>query len=607
VKGFVAELQRRRVFRVAAVYAGVAFIVAQVAALLLPALLLPEWVFRLIVVLLILGFPLALALAWAFDVTPFGVVRTSSEPFELGSAPERPPRRPASAQRIAAVGGVVMFAAAAGAFAVFGGSWQTVRAEATLEDLHSIAVLPLENRSADEENEYFSDGLTEELLNALAQVEGLRVAARTSSFAFKGVHGQVGEIGRSLNVRSVLEGSVRREGNRVRVTVQLSDVATGHQLWSRSYDRELSDIFAIQDAIAREIVASLVPRVASAEALARLGSTSSVEAYEAYLKARHAFWEGQSEENLRRAARHYEEALAHDPDYALALAGLSDAYMLLANHLPPREVMPVGRAAAVRALELDRELSEGYVALASINWFYDWDWEAAARNYRRSFSVNRAVYTRCICYVWYLAVTGDVESAVQEAERARALDPVAHLPAVTMAWMYYLAGQPARAEAELAGLERTGSTTSLIPRLRAWMLWDAGNRTGALAAFETQLLPGEPPERFAARASPVAVAELAYVYSRAGRTGEARRIAAALEARAGAAYVPPEYVAAAHGAAGDTAAAALWLERAYENRSNVGMFSAYPVARSLHGMPAYARLLERIGMPNAQAAARGRR
>jgi adenylate cyclase len=608
------ELRRRHVFRVAFVYGAIAWLVIQIAATSFPYLDLPRWTVTLIIVLAMLGLPIALVLAWAYDLTPDGVRR--AEPLEPANSADAATAAAGTAPAVAASRAAApplarrgLAVAAVGVSLLLGGYLYTIRpaaATAEADALHSIAVLPFVNMSADQANEYFSDGLTEELLNLLAQVEGLRVAARTSAFAFKGVNDDVTEIGRKLNVQTVLEGSVRRTADRLRVTAQLINVADGYHIWSRTFDhRDIADIFVIQDEISRAIVANLLPRFAIAE-LAAHGSTTDVHAYDEYLKGRYAFWQGTAESNLRTAIAHYEAALERDPGYALAYAGLSDAFMLLGGqHAEPNDVFPQAKAAALRALELDDQLAEGYVALASINWFYEWDWLAAERNYRRSFSVNRAVYTRCICYVWYLAVLGDIEAAVREGQRARSLDPVGHLPLTTLAQMYFLAGRRDEARATLADLEQAGSTSPLIARLRAWMAWDEGRRDAAVAQLETLRASFDGRGGFAASAPPIAVAELAFMLANTGRRAEARQLAEQLEGRAQQRYVPAELVAAAFASVGESAEAERWIERAYRSRSNLGMFSAYPIARALEPVPAYADVLRRVGVPaRARAAVR---
>ena len=592
VLDFWAELKRRHVGRVAVAYAVIGFGVVQVATSFFPALRLPEWTVSFVVAIVVLGFPLALVLAWAFEITPGGVRR--AEPMATAAAPGP---RASSAVGYLGVGILV-------ALVAFGlTSSITGRDGAPGADpVQSVAVLPFANLSTDAENEAFSDGLTEELLNVLAQVKGLRVPARTSSFAFKNVNHDITEIGQKLGVEMVLEGSVRKAGERLRITAQLIRVADGSHVWSNTYDRQLSDVFAIQEEIAAAIVEQLLPRVAATSEASGLvrATTSNLDAYESYLQGRHQFWQQGGEEGLRRAAAFFDGAIEQDPEYAIAYAGLSDAYMLLggSGFAPPNDVFPQSKEAALKALELDGRLAEGYVALASINWLYDWDWAAADRNYRRSFSVNPLLHTRCICYAWYLAVTGDLDAAVLEAERARTMDPLARLPRVIAAWMYYLSGRTTEAEAEVQAIFEMSATDASARRIRAWLHWDAGRRESAIAELEQVRTDLESRGGFAAKASPVMVAELASMYARAGRRAEAEQLLAALTERAGRQYVPPEYVAAVHGALGTMDEAAQWLEQALDSRSNLAQFNALPLSAPLHRESWYRQVMTRVGLPS---------
>ena len=473
-------------------------------------------------------------------------------------------------------------------------------AEGNPEAIRSIAVLPFVNMSADAENEYFSDGLTEELLNVLAQVNGLRVAARTSSFQFKGKNHDIGEIGRKLNVESVLEGSVRKVGDRIRITAQLINVEDGYHLWSETYDRELRDIFAIQDEISKAIVGNLMPRLAGGSATTPVREpTKNMEAYELYLRGRHEFWKGPGEEGLRRTADFFEKAIDQDPSFALAYANLADAYMLLANHVPPRETMPKAKAAALKAIELDPKLAEGYVALASINWLYDWDWAAADRNYRRSFSVNPLLHTRCICYAWYLAVTGDPEAAVLEAERARTMDPLARLPMVISGWMYYFAGRYDDARKQVDDIFALSSKDLAARRIAAWIAWDQGRRAEAIAELEKVRDEFESKGGFGAKASPAAVTDLGFMYAKAGRRAETEQLLRDMVDRADRQYIPAENIAALFGALGDMDQAFGWLDRAYTNRSTFATFNLLPISEPLRSDPRYQEIMGKIGLDRA--------
>lgn len=587
---FVDELKRRRVIRVAIVYGVIGFGIMQVAGDFFPALQLPSWTVTFLAVLIILGFPIALGLAWAFQVAPDRGAGTE----DLHPAP-----RPAGSRAVGFIGVGILLGLVG-----FGLAYNPMMRPDMGSDrsIRSIAVLPFANLSTDEENEAFSDGLTEELLNALARIDRLRVPARTSSFAFKNVNHDISEIGRKLNVDVLLEGSVRKAADRLRISVQLISVADGSQLWSETYDRELADVFAIQEEIAESIVAQLLPRFSPDGTSGRFvdATTESVSAYQSYLQGRHQFWQQGGEEGLRRAAAFFEDAVQQDTDYALAYAGLADAYMVLggSGFARPHDIFPDAKAAALKALSLDDRLAEGYVALASINWQYDWDWAAAATNYRRSFSVNPLLHTRCICYAWYLAVTGDRDAAVLEAERARTMDPLARLPHIISGWMYYLAGRYDDAQAQVDEIFAANAKDGSARRIAAWIHWSRGRH--AEAVEELEKMRGEQDARgFARTGSPLVVAELATMYARTGREAEAREFAAALVSRAQRQYIPPEYVAAIHGALGEFDTAFAFLEEAFENRSNLAQFNALPFSEPLRAQPRYRSLIERVGLGSA--------
>jgi adenylate cyclase len=390
---FVAELRRRRVFRVAAVYAVVAFVLVQVADIVFPALQLPEWTVTLVVALAILGFPLALALAWVFDVTPEGVRRTRST--------RREQRRAASAT------------APAG------------EAERADRRFDSIAVLPFVDLSPDKDQEYFSDGLTEELLNVLAKVRGLRVPARTSSFAFKGQNTDIGEIGERLHVETVLEGSVRTWESRVLITAQLIAVEDGYHLWSETYKRDLKDIFAVQEEIARSIVRTLRGELlGEAEAPQVREATADPEAYRLYLKGWH-FASRFSADDYRRAIPLFEEAARRDPGFARAHASLSNVWGMLGylGAEPPAEALERARALAGRALELDPLLDEAYVARGRAALFSR-DFEAAERDLRRALELSPAFARAHIALGMLLSYLCRPEEAVAAIRQAAELDPL---------------------------------------------------------------------------------------------------------------------------------------------------------------------------------------
>lgn len=413
-----AELKRRQVFKVAAVYGATAFVVMQAADFLVPALRLSDAIASAIALVAVLGFPLALVLAWALELTPTGVQRTAptvSGELEAIVAQPRSRRWPAG---ILALVGITLLG---------GGGWWVLRPGSSGGGPYdSIAVLPFVNLSDDPGNEYFSDGLAEELINALTAVEGLKVAARTSAFAFKGQDADVREIGRALDVATVLEGSVRKAGDRVRITAQLINVGDGFHLWSETYDRRLNDIFAVQDEISRSIVDALsVSLGASAEERGLfLGGTDDVEAYELYLRGRQR-WVTRRPDQLHLALNDFEAAVARDSSFALAWSGLADAIDALAWREPEaRPLVPRGLAAARRALALEPGLAEGYASLGVLLFEFERDYAEAERALRRAVELKPGYATARHFYGALLRSIGRLPEALEQHGRAVRLDPL---------------------------------------------------------------------------------------------------------------------------------------------------------------------------------------
>src|SRR6266446_4295582 len=309
----IAELKRRRVFRAVAGYAIVAFALLQIIEPVMHGLRLPDWTLSFVVVALAVAFPVVVVLAWVFDVSSGGIERT------VPLQPEGPRRLPV-AVTLGAVPGL---------------AWYFTRASRNTDSpaaplAASVAVLPFVNMSAAKDEEYFSDGITEEVINALANVEGLRVVSRTSAFAYKNKNLSVRQIGEELAVATVLEGSVRREGNAMRLSAQLINAADGYHLWSKTYDRELKSIFAVEDELARAIAEALRPKLLKQASLAP-APTGNLEAHDLYLKGRHS-WSKRTEGDLKEAMGLFERAIALDPTYALAHSGLADCHLLLGEY-----------------------------------------------------------------------------------------------------------------------------------------------------------------------------------------------------------------------------------------------------------------------------------
>ncbi len=425
----IAELKRRNVFRVGAAYGIVGWLLVEMASVVLPALRLPEWTLTLLVFLVVAGFPLALILAWAFELTPEGI-KLDQDVVASETATQQTGRKLDFAIIALLVIAVVYFAVEKFLLEV-----EPERAVATPEPIpveqavvreNSIAVLVFANLSDDPNNEYFSQGISEELLNVLTRVTSLRVASRTSSFSFKGTNATIPEIAAQLNVNHILEGSVRKAGNRVRITAQLIDVESDSHLWSDTYDRELDDIFAIQKEIADHIVAELTQALNAEEAIADsiLPPTTDLAAYEIYLQGRYLL-ALRGGENLKKAARLFEQAVQIDSSFADAYGALSKTYSLLPAYLSvsdSRSFTEKSEAAIDKALQLDSDQTEALIARGYNATSFRWKWDEARSAFEHALRVSPNHAGVHNFYGDYFAIIGDFENAEKFERRAMELD-----------------------------------------------------------------------------------------------------------------------------------------------------------------------------------------
>ena len=418
--GFLFELKRRRVWRVAGAYVLVGWMAVEIVLETFPLLGFPEWVPRLAVILLFLGFPVTLVLAWAYDLTSAGVVRTPALDEERAGAATAPVVLNATRARLAGVFGAGMVVALVG----FGAYSAYVPGAAVRpESIQSLAVLPFADLSAAGDQRYFADGVTEELISRLSRVEGLRVAGRTSSFALRDEEAGTGEVAERLRVDALVDGSVRREGDRLRVTAELVDARSGFQIWGESYDRAVDDIFAIQDDIASAIVEALRLQLGQ-ESRLRSG-TESVRAHDAYLLGL-ARWHQRTEADLERALEYFVEAVTEDPAYAPAHAGLALTYAVLPAYsdLSAAEAAERGSEAAARALALNAHLAEAHAAIGQIAQALEWNLESAEMAYRRAIEAQPSYATGHQWYAETLMMRGRLGEAAREMETALRLDPL---------------------------------------------------------------------------------------------------------------------------------------------------------------------------------------
>jgi serine/threonine-protein kinase len=456
----------------------------------------------------------------------------------------------------------------------------------------SIAVLPFANISTDEENEYFCDGLAEELLNALSKIEALRVAARTSAFSFKGKDTDIREIGQKLNVGTVLEGSVRKASNRLRITAQLVNVADGYHLWSERYDRELQDIFDIQDEISLAIVDALKVKLLGAEKAAVLKRhTDDAETYELYLKGRFHFSK-LTEDGIGKAIAYYQQAIAKEPNYALAFAGLANCYLHLwyYSYLPPDEAVPHLRAAAARALAIDSTLSEAHLALARLTFYHEWDWPETERKFQQALALNPNYAEAHEEYGVFLAVMNRPDEAVGQGKRALELDPLSLLTNFNVGWLFWVNGQ----------LDQLLTQGEKLLELEPYFF--GGHWLTATAA----LLQGRVEQALAEFAiavqlggGPAVMANLGCAYGLVGQPDKARQQLNQLQALRAERYIGQYDEALIYAGLGETERAFAGLERAHELHEGMLVFlrQIAPLIPSLRDDPRLTDLLRRIGLP----------
>jgi eukaryotic-like serine/threonine-protein kinase len=455
--------------------------------------------------------------------------------------------------------------------------------------IRSLVVLPFENRSGDPAQEYFADGMTDALIADLAQIAALRVISRTSAMRFKGIHPPLSEIARELRVDGVVEGSALRVGDRVRITVQLVDVASDRSLWAKSYERGLSDILALQSEVAHAIADEIRIQVTPDER-ARLRSKGAVNpaAHVAYLQGSF-LWNRFTGESVKEAIRRYEEALAIDPNYAAAYAGLADSYVMLANHhiLPPREGYSLGRKAAERGLSLDESLAELHTSLGWIHRLFDWDWPAAERESLRAVQLNPGYAFGRSRYALLLSGMGRHEEAIAEAQRAHELDPLNLLTYTVVGDTLFYARRFDRSVVPYRKCLELDPTFGAAHTDLARSLEHLGRADEAIEEFVRGTAGPD------GRSRPSS--GLAILYARAGRQDDARSTLESVQALAQKQFVSPYGIASYYAVIGDNDRALDWLEKAYAERDGTLVWlKVHPRLDGLRGEPRFRDLLARM-------------
>ena len=469
----------------------------------------------------------------------------------------------------------------------------------------SIAVLPFVNMSPDPDNEYFSDGLAEELINALTQLSGLRVVSRTSAFSFKGMNQSISEIGRQLNVDTILEGSVRKAGKRLRITAQLINAADGYHIWSERYDREMEDIFDLQDEITRKIVNKLrVNLTQDSQELLVKRYTENVEAYNLYLKGRYHLNQ-RTEQSILKAIECFEQAVSEDDGYALPHAGLAEAYillnldnLLLLGETTPSDTHSKAKEAGRRAIALDESCAEAHVALALVHYRLDWDWKQAEKEFRRAIELNDGFATGHHQYAMLLASLNRLDEALVEIKRAHELDPLSPIISTAVARILHFSR---RFEEATAQCQRTLELNSQFAGAYfdlGLAYVEQGMYPEAIAAFDKLKELSEDPKG--------ALLSLAVTYFRMGDRDKGLEIYEELMELSKTEYIPRIPLALIYSESGDREKAFELLEQGYAARdSNLVYLLCEPVLDSLRSDPRFQDLVNRMGFQRPGVTSRG--
>jgi len=457
--------------------------------------------------------------------------------------------------------------------------------------IRSVAVLPLENLSGDASQEYFADGMTDQLIATLGQISALRVISRTSVMGYKGARKPLPQIARELDVDAVIEGSIMRSAGRVRITAQLIDAAVDKHLWAQSYDGDMRDTLALQSRVARAIAQEIRVNVQPKEQAA-LKNVKAVDpdAYEAYLKGRY-FWNKRTADGLSRAKAYFDEAVAKAPDYARAYSGLADTYALLGDWqygvMAAREALPAAKAAAIKALELDNTLGEAHTSLGFALSGFDWDWASAEKEFRRAIELNPGYATGHHWYAWHLSLMGRYDEAIAEMRQARSLDPLSLIINADLAEILLIGHFDDESMRQSRKTIDMDPDFALAHNQLAEVYLRKQMRDDAITEFQKAVQLSE--------GSPVCTANLARAYASSGKNAEAGQLLEGLKKRSNSAYSNAAEIAMVYAALGDKAQAMAWLERGYSERYNPGVLLR-PGLDSLRADSRFRDLVHRVGL-----------
>ncbi len=581
IENFFAELKRRNVYKVAVAYIVTGWALAQGIAQVFPVFDIPNWAVRLIVLAIVIGFPIALAMAWVFELTPEGLKRTEAADAMPGKAQQK---------KHAWIYVVVI----AGLFSIglfFLGRYTARNSSSGSSSglsAKSIAVLPLLNESGDPKDEYFSDGLSEELIAALAQIRELKVIGRSSSFRFKERKEESKTIGEKLGVATLLEGTVRKQGDRVRIVAELINAADGIELWTQTFDRELKDIFAVQEEIAAAVASSLkVTLLGSNERSVTKPATKNTEAHNAYLLG-HYYFQRRNLEDYREAVTYFDQAIRLDPDYALAYAERSEAWSLIGDLSGQgKTAWPKAREDAEKAVTITPTLAEAHAALGWVRFFAEWKFAEGLSELKRAKELSPANPTANDLLARVVVYLGKPDEAEKQAREAVELDPLSIPPQNNLARVLFFEGKLDEADAiarKAAELQPAAASN------RRWQVLVAVQRgDGETALREAQLEPDEGYRRF----------ELALAqYVRGDRKAADAALSDLIaNGRDQLAY----QIAQVYAVRGEKEKAFEWLQISFDNHDTgtLGLLID-PLLRDLRTDPRYKSLLTKLGLPAAQ-------
>ena len=586
IDNFFAELKRRNVYKVAVAYLVATWLLAQATSLLLATFEAPSWIMKAFVIVLVLGFPIALALSWAFELTPEGIK------LESEIEPNKSITRKTGRKIVAIT--IVLAVIAAGLFV-----FQFIRARSTSSissalpamTNKSIAVLPFDNLSRDPDNAYFCEGVQDEILTRLAKVADLKVISRTSTQHFKSSPENLPEIAKKLGVMHIVEGSVQKSNDQVRVNVQLINALNDAHLWADTFDRKLTDIFAVESEISKTIAETLQAKITGSEknSIAK-APTENPEAYELYLKGRF-FWNKRTGPDLRKGIEYFQQAVAKDPNYALAYAGMADSYLLLPNYgsASSQEALPPARTAAKKALELDDSLAEAHASLGLLATI-ELNLESALSELQRAVQLKPNYATAHHWLALAYMTLGRFDPAIAEGKRAIELDPLSLIINADVSWLYMCAHRYDDAEAQARRALEIDPRFFLTHYYLGAVLQLKGRLNDAIPEFQ---------KAFELNGDPYSLGILGQGYARNGRKEEARKILGRLEDEAKVRDSAPYAIALVYLALGEKDRAIDELERGYGKGETNYLFviKVDPLLDELRGDPRFEALVQKILAP----------